>query len=387
MQTSSIAILALEDGSVFRGKAFGAPKTVVGEAVFNTSMTGYQEIITDPSYKGQIVTMTATQIGNYGINEEDNESDGPKVTGFVVRELSPVVSNWRSTQSLNDFLLKHEIPGISGIDTRALTKKIRTAGVLKACLSTEGISEIEAVKKAKEWKGLEGVDLVKEVTCDKPYEFNIDWTPFTVTGTKLYPKKSQREKFHVAAFDFGAKHSIFCRLVHCGFKVTVLPASTSAEEVFALAPDALFLSNGPGDPAALGHIHETVKKLLPHFPTFGICLGHQIITHALGAKTFKLKFGHRGGNQPVKNIETGKVSITAQNHGYASTKEELEEAGAIVTEINLNDGTIAGLRHKEWPVFSVQYHPEAGPGPNDGSALFEDFYQMVANAHSATPAR
>lgn len=378
MQNSSVAILALEDGSIFKGKAFGAPRTIVGEAVFNTSMTGYQEIITDPSYSGQIVTMTTPQIGNYGINEEDNESDSPKLSGLVVRDISPIASNWRSTKTLHEFLLENNIPGITGIDTRAVTKRIRTAGVLKACLSTEGITEEEALQKARDWEGLEGIDLVKEVTCTEVYAFESSWEPFTVAGTNLYPKRPNRPKFNVAAFDFGAKRSIFHKLAYYGFNVTVLPAYTSAKEVFELNPDALFLSNGPGDPSALTSIHETVKELLPHYPTFGICLGHQMITHALGAKTFKLKFGHRGGNQPVKNLETGKVSITAQNHGYASTREELEANNAVVTEINLNDNTIAGLRHKELPVFSVQYHPEAGPGPSDANSLFEDFYQMVA---------
>jgi len=374
------AILALEDGSVYRGRAFGAARTVVGEAVFNTSMSGYQEILTDPSYFGQIVTMTAPQIGNYGVNEEDLESDGPKAAGFVVRELSPIVSNWRATSDLGSWLAKHGIPGIEGIDTRALTKKLRVAGVMKACLSTEGLSDAEAVRRAKEWKGLVGVDFVKEVTCKAPYrlaEKRADDGLFTVPGTTLYKPKAGRRIYKVAAYDFGAKTSIFRRLRHAGFDVHVFPATTPASEVRKIQPDAIFLSNGPGDPAALGYAHAAVADLIKDYPVFGICLGHQIITHAIGASTFKLKFGHRGGNQPVRNSETGTVSITAQNHGFASKPEELAKCGAIVTELNLNDNTVAGLRLRDKPVFSVQYHPEAGPGPNDADKLFDAFHEVV----------
>jgi carbamoyl-phosphate synthase small subunit len=374
------AILALEDGSVFRGRAFGARKTVVGEAVFNTSMSGYQEILTDPSYFGQIVAMTAPQIGNYGVNEEDLESDGPKAAGFVVRELSPVVSNWRATSDLGSWLAKHGIPGIEGIDTRALTKKLRVRGVMKACLSTEGLSDEEAVRRAKEWPGLVGVDFVKEVTCKAPYrldEKRPDDGLFTVPGTTLYKSKAGRRVYKVAAFDFGAKTSIFRRLRHAGFDVHVFPATTPAAEIRKIKPDAVFLSNGPGDPAALGYAHAAVADLIRDYPTFGICLGHQIITHAIGAKTFKLKFGHRGGNQPVKNRETDTVAITAQNHGFATSPEALEACGAVVTEVNLNDDTVAGLRLRDKPVFSVQYHPEAGPGPNDADRLFDAFWELV----------
>ncbi len=374
------AILALEDGSVYRGRAFGARKTVVGEAVFNTSMSGYQEILTDPSYFGQIVAMTAPQIGNYGVNEQDHESDGPKAAGFVVRELSPIVSNWRATTDLGSWLAAGGIPGIEGVDTRALTKKLRVAGVMKACLSTEGLSDEEAVRRAKEWKGLVGVDFVKEVTCKAPYrlaEKQVDDGLFTVPGTTLYKPKTGRRTYKVAAYDFGAKTSIFRRLRHAGFDVHVFPATTPAAEVRKINPDAVFLSNGPGDPAALGYAHAAVADLIKDFPTFGICLGHQIITHAIGASTFKLKFGHRGGNQPVKNSETDTVSITAQNHGFASKPEELAKCGAIVTELNLNDNTVAGLRLRDKPVFSVQYHPEAGPGPNDADKLFDAFYDVV----------
>ncbi|MGE9294625.1 MAG: glutamine-hydrolyzing carbamoyl-phosphate synthase small subunit [Puniceicoccales bacterium] len=381
MGTSRSGILALEDGSVFRGKAFGAAKTVVGEAVFNTSMTGYQEILTDPSYYAQIVTMTASQIGNYGINPEDEESDGPKVSGFVVRDLSPVSSNWRSTLSLPEYLEKNLIPGLSGVDTRAITKRLRVAGAMKACLSTEELSDEEAVRRAKEWPGLVGVDYVKDVTCKDPYDFDPDGSlsePFKITGTTLNHFTRPEKTFKVAAFDFGAKHSIFKRLHNHGFDVYVVPATASPEQVRELAPDALFLSNGPGDPSAVTYAHQSISKLMQDYPTFGICLGHQIITHALGAKTFKLKFGHRGGNQPVKNIETGQVSITSQNHGFASTRAEIEKCGGVVTELNLNDETVEGLRHKELPIFSVQYHPEAAPGPNDADPLFTQFYEMVA---------
>jgi carbamoyl-phosphate synthase small subunit len=382
-KTTRTGLIAFEDGTVFRGRAFGAVATNVGEACFNTSMTGYQEILTDPSYFSQIVTMTAVQIGNYGICPDDVESDGPKVKGFIVREISPVASNWRSNISIQDYLTEAGIPGIEGVDTRAITKKLRVSGALKACITTEDISEEEAVKRAQEFGGLIGVDFVKEVTAKEAYHWDPERTqstPFTVVGTdlRLNEDKTAKPRFKVAALDFGAKFSIYRKLQHHGFDVHVFPATTSAEEIKAFKPDGVFLSNGPGDPSAVDYAHATVKELIEEYPTFGICLGHQIITHALGAKTFKLKFGHRGGNQPVKNLETGKVSITAQNHGFASTREELEKVGAVVTEINLNDDTVEGLRLKDKPVFSVQYHPEAAPGPNDADPLFVDFYNMVA---------
>lgn len=380
-KTTRIGLIAFEDGTVFRGRAFGAAATNVGEACFNTSMSGYQEILTDPSYFSQIVTMTAVQIGNYGICPDDVESDGPKVKGFIVREISPVASNWRSNISIQDYLAKAGIPGVEGVDTRAITKKLRVSGALKACITTEDISEAEAVKQAKEFGGLIGVDFVKEVTAKEAYHWDPQMkqsTPFTVTGTDLLCEEEAKTRYKVAAMDFGAKFSIYRKLQHHGFDVHVFPADTSADTIRAFSPDGVFLSNGPGDPSAVDYAHATVRELIEDFPIFGICLGHQIITHALGAKTFKLKFGHRGGNQPVKNLETGRVSITAQNHGFASTREELENAGAIVTEINLNDNTVEGLRLKDKPVFSVQYHPEAAPGPNDADSLFVDFYNLVA---------
>ena len=382
MSTSKPAVLALEDGSVYHGLAFGADATIAGECVFNTSMTGYQEIITDPSYFGQIVTMTAVQIGNYGVNDEDSEASAPKASGFVVRELSPIVSNWRANLSLDAYLKKYGIPGISEIDTRALTKKLRVDGAMKCCLSTLPISDEDAVKRARSWQDMAGSDYVKDVSCKAPYiwradapeNYNAQYLP---VGTSFSTPQTPARRFKVAAFDFGAKYTIFRKLVRHGFDVQVFPASASAEQIREYAPDGVFLSNGPGDPAALPYIHKTVTALVPDFPIFGICLGHQMITHALGGKTFKLKFGHRGGNQPVKNIETGKVSITAQNHGFAADPQSLEKAGAVVTEINLNDNTVEGLRHKTLPIFSVQYHPEAAPGPNDADPLFLDFYRMI----------
>ncbi|MBC9888562.1 MAG: glutamine-hydrolyzing carbamoyl-phosphate synthase small subunit [Opitutae bacterium] len=381
MSVSGSGVLAFEDGSIFRGTAFGATGTVSGEGVFNTSMTGYQEILTDPSYFGQIVTMTAPQIGNYGINPEDEESDGAKVLGFVVRDLSPATSNWRSREDLAGYLARQGIPGLSGVDTRTITKRLRVHGALKACLSTQGIGDDEAIEKARSWPGLVGVDYVKEVSCKESFQWDEsgkDTVPFTVKGTRLQPPHLDRPLYRVVAFDLGAKYNIFRKLRHHGFEVEVVPANTPAEAVLERRPDGVFLSNGPGDPAAVDYVHRTISRMIQQLPTFGICLGHQMITHALGARTFKLKFGHRGGNQPVKNLETGKVSITSQNHGFASTRAELENRGAVVTEINLNDETVEGLRHKELPVFSVQYHPEASPGPHDSDPLFDDFYQMVA---------
>jgi carbamoyl-phosphate synthase small subunit len=382
MSTPKPGVLALEDGSVFRGLAHGADATIAGECVFNTSMTGYQEILTDPSYFGQIVTMTAPQIGNYGINPEDAEAAAPKCSGFVVREMSPVVSNWRTQQSLDAYLKQYGIPCVSEIDTRALTKKLRVDGAMKCCLSTLPISDAEAVKLAKAWPDMAGSDYVKDVSCKEPYIWREDDpqnynAPYLPVGTTMNAPGIPEKRFRVAAFDFGAKFTIYRKLIRHGFEVQVFPADATAEQVREHQPDAVFLSNGPGDPSALPYIHKTVTGLLKDYPIFGICLGHQMLTHALGGSTYKLKFGHRGGNQPVKNLETGRVSITAQNHGFATDPESLEKGGAMVTEINLNDNTVEGLRHKELPVFSVQYHPEAAPGPNDADPLFVDFYNLV----------
>ena len=381
MPTPCSGVLALEDGSVFRGLAFGAEAAITGEAVFNTSMTGYQEILTDPSYFGQIVTMTAVQIGNYGINDEDEESaGGPKVSGFVVRELSPVTSNWRSRMSLDDYFHQYRIPGLQGVDTRAIAKKLRVTGAMKCCLSTAEISDGEAVRRAQAWEGLVGVDFVKEVTCQRPYQWDPEgrWDrPFSLAGTTLGAWVAPTKRYKVVAIDYGAKRNILRKLRQHGFDVWVVPASVTPEMVDDIAPDGVFLSNGPGDPEPLHYAYRTVARLIERYPTFGICMGNHMITHALGAKTFKLKFGHRGANQPVKNLETGKVSITAQNHGFAALPEDLEQRGAMVTEVNLNDNTVEGLRHKTLPVFSVQYHPEASPGPHDADPLFVDFYRLI----------
>jgi carbamoyl-phosphate synthase small subunit len=382
MTPTQHAALALEDGSVFRGMAFGAGATIAGECVFNTSMTGYQEILTDPSYFGQIVTMTAAQIGNYGVNDEDAEAAAPKASGFVVRELSPATSNWRSSSTLGDYLSANGIPGISEVDTRALTKKLRVDGSMKCCLSTLPISDEKAVALARAWTDMSGADYVKDVTCREPYIWGADDPanhnrPYVPVGTIFGTAATPARKFRVAAFDCGAKRTIYRKLVRHGFEVHVFPAAATPEQIEEHRPDCVFLSNGPGDPAALPYIHRTVTALIPKFPIFGICLGHQMITHALGGSTFKLKFGHRGGNQPVKNVETGRVSITAQNHGFATDPASVANRGAIVTEYNLNDNTVEGLRHKELPVFSVQYHPEASPGPSDADPLFVDFYRMV----------
>ncbi|WP_221031816.1 glutamine-hydrolyzing carbamoyl-phosphate synthase small subunit [Actomonas aquatica] len=382
MSSSKPAVLALEDGSVYHGLAFGADATVAGECVFNTSMTGYQEIVTDPSYFGQIVTMTAVQIGNYGISPEDAEAGHPMCSGFVVRELSPIASNWRSTITLDAYLAKYGIPGISEVDTRAITKKLRVDGAMKCCISTLPITDEEAVAQARGWQDMAGSDYVKDVSCKEPYIWGADEperynAPYLPDGTSFGAHQTREKRFRVAAFDFGAKHTIFRKLIRHGFDVQVFPSTATPEMIREHAPDGLFLSNGPGDPAALDYVHRTVNALLPELPTFGICLGHQMLTHAMGGKTFKLKFGHRGGNQPVKNLETGRVSITAQNHGFATDPDSLEAGGAMVTEINLNDNTVEGLRHKELPIFSVQYHPEAAPGPNDADPLFVDFYNLI----------
>ena len=380
------AILALEDGSVFHGTGFGASASACGEVCFNTSMTGYQEILTDPSYKGQIVTMTYPLIGNYGINEKDMESWRPHAAGFVIRELSPVVSNWRADCSLGDYLEKNGIPGIQGIDTRSLTKKLRVRGALNGFITTENISTDEAVKRAKAWPGLVGVDYVKEVTHKQSFrwdEKNEQSGAFDlVRGNALLDARNHTKPLPAAdipivAFDFGMKYNILRRLRQQGFNIQVLPATTSAADALKHKPAGIFLSNGPGDPAALDYIVREVKTLVNSgIPIFGICLGHQILGQALGGKTFKLKFGHRGGNQPVKDLDSGKVEITSQNHGFAVDAASLP-SDVAVNRINLNDQTVEGLRHKSKPIFCVQYHPEASPGPHDSTPLFGEFRQMI----------
>ena len=380
------AILALEDGSVFRGDGFGARASACGEVCFNTSMTGYQEIITDPSYKGQIVTMTYPLIGNYGVNKLDVESWRPHVAGFVIRELSPVVSNWRADFSLADYLEQNGIPGIQGVDTRALTKKLRVRGALNGFITTENISADEAVQRAKEWPGLVGVDYVKEVTHKKPFawdEKDEQSAAFDlVRGNAVVDARKHHQPLPVAdipivAFDYGMKYNILRRLRQHGFKVQVLPATATAADALKHKPAGIFLSNGPGDPAALGYIVREVKTLVDSgIPIFGICLGHQILGQAFGGKTFKLKFGHRGGNQPVKDLESGKVEITSQNHGFAVDPKSLPKDVAV-DRINLNDQTVEGLRHKTKPIFCVQYHPEASPGPHDSTPLFAELRAMI----------
>jgi carbamoyl-phosphate synthase small subunit len=375
------ALLALEDGRYFEGKSFGATGTRVGEICFNTAMTGYQEVLTDPSYRGQIVAMTYPLIGNYGTNSLDQESQSPHVRGFVIEELSEVPSNWRSEMSLDEYLRKWDVSGVQGIDTRALTRHLRTRGAMKACLTTEEMSIQETVQRAIDGEGVIGMDYVREVSTPEVYrwdptdELSKPWTIANGNGGGNKPNLPPI-RFQIAAYDYGIKRNILRLLRQKGFGVTVVPASTSAEEVLALNPDGIFLSNGPGDPAALPYAHETVHDLMGKKPIFGICLGHQILGFAFGGSTFKLKFGHRGANQPVKDLRSGRVAITAQNHGFAVDPKSLPNE-IDVTHVNLNDGTVEGMRHKELPIFSVQYHPEAAPGPHDASYFFQQFADLI----------
>lgn len=376
-------ILALEDGTVFEGKGFGARATVCGEAVFNTSITGYQEILTDPSYKAQIVTMTYPQIGNYGVNDEDVESWRPHVAGFVVRELCWKPSNWRSEITVHEYLTKFGIPGLTGVDTRSLTSKLRVEGAMKACLSTEGISPREAVARAREWHGIVGVDYVRDVTHREPFIWDEDgqksarWVvERDPQGQVRYHRPVREADLTIVAIDYGVKYNILRSLRRQGFRVQVVPSGSTAEEVMRYQPRGVLLSNGPGDPEALDYAHRTVRGLLGQVPIFGICLGHQILSFAVGGRTFKLKFGHRGGNHPVKDLPTGKVAITSQNHGFAVDPASLP-ADVEITQINLYDKTVEGLRHKRFPAFSVQYHPEASPGPHDTDELFAKFRRLI----------
>ena len=373
------AILALEDGTIFEGTSFGATGTVTGEACFNTSMTGYQEVLTDPSYRGQIVTMTYPLIGNYGVCEADNESAHPQVRGFAVEEVARLHSNWRAEEALPAWMERHGIPGIEGIDTRKLTKLLRTKGAQRACLSTE-LSAEEAVAAAQASAPMSGSDFVTEVSTPDTYHWedeSRDWKlPNKTTGDLSNYAELPPVRYRIVAYDFGIKRNILRCLRRDGFDVTVLNAYTPAEEVLAMNPDGIFLSNGPGDPSALPRIHAELKKLLGKLPIFGICLGHQLLGHAFGGKTFKLKFGHRGGNQPVKDLRTGKVAITSQNHGFAVDPDSLP-ADVEVTHINLNDGTVEGIRHTTLPIFCVQYHPEAAPGPKDATYFFGEFIGLI----------
>ncbi|HOX37448.1 MAG TPA: glutamine-hydrolyzing carbamoyl-phosphate synthase small subunit [Candidatus Brocadiia bacterium] len=367
------ARLVLQDGTVYVGRSFGAEGTTDGEVVFNTSMTGYQEILTDPSYCGQIVTMTYPHIGNYGVNREDIESARPNVAGFVVREYSKLSSNFRSEQSLNDYLRNAGIIGIEEVDTRALTRKIRITGAMPGLITTTDESDAELRAKAASLPGMGGQNLVPKVTCKKSYE----WRAGMESVFSPHPVKKTNAIVKVVVIDCGAKQSILRWLVESGCDLTVVPAGTTAEEILAMNPHGVFLSNGPGDPAVVHDVIAAVKGLLERKPIFGICLGHQILSLALGAETFKLKFGHRGGNQPVQDVKTKHIGITAQNHGFAVRPESLEGTGLRVTEINLNDRTIEGVEHEELPVFAVQYHPEAGPGPHDATHLFARFTEML----------
>lgn len=381
-----MAILALEDGTVFHGNAFGATATACGEVCFNTSMTGYQEILTDPSYKGQIVTMTYPEIGNCGINSIDIESYQPHVSGFVVRELSPTASNWRAEKPLDEYLKTNGIPGVEGIDTRALTKKLRVHGVLNGIISTDDITEEEAVKEAVNWPGMKGTDYAKVVTHKNAFSWdeleqpNQDFTLPRGAETKTQSSTLPPAEIPIVVYDYGVKYNILRCLRRLGFNIQVIPATATSQEALAYKPACLFLSNGPGDPASMDYAVKNVKELVEYgLPTFGICLGHQILGQALGAKTFKLKFGHRGANQPVKDLETGRIEITSQNHGFAVDPDTLPSE-VRVDRINLNDETVEGLKHRSKPVSSVQYHPEGSPGPHDSQSLFTNFKNLVTQA-------
>ena len=366
-----IAKLALEDGAVFTGRVFGAEGTSEGEVVFNTSMTGYQEILTDPSYKGQIVTMTYPLIGNYGVNRLDVESRSPQVAGFVVKELSPLYSNYRADMSLDQYLRENNIVAIQGVDTRAITRRLRISGSMRGILTSQILDDAALVHRARHAAEMAGADWVQAVMPKKPYDWNQgqgDWSLGPVeNGAGLY----------VVALDCGAKQNILRHLIQRGVKVTVLPPDTSADKILKYRPDGLFVSNGPGDPAVLDYAVKPLQDVLGKVPIFGICLGHHLLGRAIGATTYKLKFGHRGANQPVKNLDTGRVEITSQNHGFAVDQSSLEAHGGIVTHINLNDNTVEGFRHKDLPVFCVQYHPEASPGPHDAGYLFDAFIEMM----------
>jgi carbamoyl-phosphate synthase small subunit len=370
------AKLALEDGSIFSGYSFGADGEVTGEVVFNTAMTGYQEILTDPSYRGQIVTMTYPEIGNYGVNSVDIENSKPSLSGFIVREVSRIFSNYRAEGDLGEYLKQHNLPGLAGIDTRALVRRIRTAGAMRGIISTNDLDDASLVSKAKASPGLVGRDLVQEVMSKEIVSWEEKLDEWTAAEIGAHNDGSQTGK-HVVCMDFGMKWNIPRHFASRGNRVTIVPGTTTADEILALEADGIFLSNGPGDPEPLTYAHTTIAQLLDRVPIFGICLGHQLLSLACGAKTFKLKFGHRGVNQPVLDLETGKVEITTQNHGFAVEDESLPDC-LEVTHRNLNDDTIAGVRHREKQAFGVQYHPEAASGPHDSHYLFERFQEQFA---------
>jgi carbamoyl-phosphate synthase small subunit len=398
-----MAILALEDGTIFHGESVGADGTVCAEVVFNTALTGYQEIITDPSYRGQMITFTCTHVGNVGVNDADNESARPQCAAVLARDIVHVPSNWRAQQSLPDWLRQHHIIALSGVDTRALTRHLRERGVMKGVVSTRDADAARLVEKARAWQGLDGRDLVREVTCVEPYaweEASLDeFAPLIQTDARLpifdcqlpiassiENRKSKIENLsssllrpHVVVYDFGVKWNILRRLVAYGCRVTVVPAMTCARDALALQPDGIVLSNGPGDPAALPYAVATIRELLAHrIPLLGICLGHQLLGLALGGRTYKLKFGHHGGNHPVLHHATGRIAITAQNHNYAVAEDSLDPARVEITQRSLNDGCVEGMRLRDAPVFSVQYHPEASPGPHDADDLFGEFVGLVS---------
>jgi carbamoyl-phosphate synthase small subunit len=368
------AVLALEDGRLFHGFSIGAPLCAVGEICFNTSMSGYQEVLTDPSYRGQLVAMTYPLIGNYGTNPTDSESGLPQVRGFVIEELSRAESSWRSTESLASYLSLHGIPAISGVDTRSLTRHLRTQGAMRACLAADGLSTDEAIARARGASRLEEIDLVGEVSTKEPYEWDPEGKDLLQLATSSTSPGARQPT--VVLYDFGVKRNILRLLRSHGTRVLVVPPGTRADDALAMNPDGIFLSNGPGDPAVLTAAHETTRILAEKKPLFGICLGHQIISLAFGASTFKLKFGHRGANQPVLDVRSGRVLITSQNHGYAVRSEGLP-ADLEVTHTHLNDGTVAGIRHRSKPVQAVQFHPEASPGPHDSAPFFREFLEAM----------
>jgi carbamoyl-phosphate synthase small subunit len=369
------AILALEDGRIFRGDGYGAKGECYGEVVFNTSLTGYQEIFTDPSYAGQIVVLTNPQIGNYGTNSNDNEANRPYIEGLVVREFSPISSNWRSQQVADEYLERFQVPVISEIDTRALVRHLRTHGVMRGVISSIETNTDLLVEKARSIRKMDGTDLAKVVSTKARYEWEHDASDPLQPDADLV--RDERPRLHVVAYDYGIKKNILRMLSKEGCRVTVVPAETSAEDVLALNPDGVFLSNGPGDPEPVTYAQENIRKLAGRTPVFGICLGHQLIGLALGGKTYKLKFGHHGGNHPVQQMDSGKVEITCHNHNFAVDPDSLKTNDVDLTHIDLNDNTLEGLRHRTMPLFSVQYHPEASPGPQDSNYLFRDFRKMM----------